>query len=88
LSCGGSSTLTDRRGTEFPVRCAGGCSEILNSVPLCWTDRLREFPPMHFRSMRFTVENSVEIAEILRRMRIGKRPETQLTRGLYEKGVF
>jgi hypothetical protein len=34
------------------------------------------------------VENSVEIAETLRRMRIGKRPETQLTRGLYEKGVF
>jgi hypothetical protein len=34
------------------------------------------------------VENSVEIAEILRRTALGKRPESPLTRGLYEKGVF
>jgi putative protease len=86
--CDKHGALTDRKGVSFPVRCAGGCSEILNSVPLCWTDRLREFPPMHFRSMRFTVENSVEIAEILRRTALGKRPESPLTRGLYEKGVF
>ncbi|MBQ9083294.1 MAG: U32 family peptidase [Clostridia bacterium] len=86
--CDKHGALTDRKGVSFPVRCAGGCSEVLNSVPLCWTDRLREFPPMHFRSMRFTVENSVEIAEILRRTQLEKRPETQLTRGLYEKGVF
>lgn len=86
--CDKHGELTDRKGISFPVRCAGGCSEVLNSVPLCWTDRLREFPPMHFQSMRFTVENSVEIAEIFRRTAMGKRPETQLTRGLYEKGVF
>ena len=86
--CDKHGALTDRKGLRFPVRCAGGCSEVLNPVPLCWLDRPRELPPVSHLSMRFSVENSVEIAEILDCYTLKKRPNGLITRGLYENGVF
>lgn len=90
--CGRSRSLIDRKSIEFPVRCvgsgAGRCSEVLNSVPLCLLDRLREVPPVSHHVLRFTVENVVEIEEILDDYRAGRRPNGGITRGLSEKGVF
>lgn len=86
--CDKKSTLTDRKGIQFPVRCVGGCSEVLNSVPLCWLDRPRELPETAFQALRFSVENPVEIAETLACYSAKTRPEGAITRGLYEKGVL
>lgn len=86
--CTKRGALTDRKGAQFPVRCGGGCSEVLNSVPLCWLDRQRELPALSFVSMRFHVENRVEIEETLAHFSAQTRPLSPITRGLYEKGVF
>jgi len=86
--CDKSGALTDRRGILFPVRCFGSASEVLNSVPLFLLDRLREVRNIAFVSLRFTVENSVEIGEILTRFPKNSRPESDFTRGLSEKGVI
>ncbi|MDD6176243.1 MAG: U32 family peptidase [Firmicutes bacterium] len=86
--CDKNGSLTDRRGASFPVRCFGGASELLNSVPLFLLDRLREVRGIDFISMRFTVENSVEIGEILTHFPKNSRPEYDFTRGLAEKGVI
>ena len=51
-------------------------------------DRLREVPPVSHHVLRFTVENVVEIEEILDDYRAGRRPNGGITRGLSEKGVF
>ena len=86
--CDKHGALTDRKNITFPVRCAGGCSEVLNSVPLCWLDRLHELPKAAFHTLRFHVENYVEIEEILNSYTLKQRPKGLLTRGLYEKGVL
>lgn len=56
--------LTDRKGICFPIRCAGSCSEVLNSVPLSLSDRPQEWRGVDFGVFRFSVENFVEIGEI------------------------
>ena len=91
--CKGCETppnLRDRRGTDFPILCGGGCSEILNSVPLYMADRLHDIRNQDFGVLRFTVENSVETEEILRIFLglspVEKFPE-KFTRGLYYRGV-
>ena len=86
--CDKEGFLEDRRGVSFPVRCFGGASELLNSVPLFLLDRLREVRGTDFVSMRFNVENPVEIGEILTHFPKNSRPEYDFTRGLAEKGVF
>lgn len=86
--CDKQGALTDRKNISFPVRCAGGCSEVLNSVPLCWIDRPRELPKAAFHTLRFHVENCVEIEEILNSYLFNQRPKGLITRGLYEKGVL
>lgn len=86
--CDKNGALTDRKGITFPIRCFGGASEVLNSVPLFLLDRLREVRNIDFVSIRFTVENSVEIGEILTQFPKNSRPEYDFTRGLAEKGVI
>lgn len=88
--CGAPPMLRDRRGTDFPILCGGGCSEILNSVPLYMADRLQDIKNQDFGVLRFTVENSVETEEILRNF-LGLVPVERFpgkfTRGLYYRGV-
>ena len=86
--CGRDRALIDRKGISFPVRCVGTASEVLNSVPLYLSDRLAALPPVSHHILRFTVENPVEIAEILRDYARGERRNGGITRGLSEKGVF
>lgn len=86
-TCPKNTGLTDRRGVRFPIRCAGGCSEILNSVPLSMADKTGEMKGIDFVTLRFTVENSVESGEILTSFLQGENPDADHTRGLYFRGV-
>lgn len=88
LSCGGSSTLIDRRGTEFPVRCAGECSELLNAVPLCLADMLSVLPIHDFLYLHFTDEAPARVSRVLDQYRSGGKPPADFTRGLYKRGVL
>ncbi len=84
--CNGQG-LTDRTGTVFPVMCAGGCSEILNSVPLYWADKLEEIPRRDFSLLHFTTESTEEVTNITALYRHGGRGPGAITRGLYRRGV-
>ena len=86
-NCSTPPELTDRRGVRFPLQCAAGCTEVLNSVPLTMADRMDGFSTMNFAVLRFTVENSVESEEIYRIFHRGEKPTGGYTRGLYDRGV-
>ncbi len=88
-SCAGcrAQGLIDRTGAQFPVMCAGGCSEVLNCVPLYWGDELPKVPPMAFYLFHFTTETAHEVADILAAYRHGATPPPAITRGLYRRGV-
>ena len=88
-SCTGCNNqgLTDRTGAQFPVMCAGGCSEVLNTVPLYWGDKMDEVPKAAFYLFHFTTESADEVANILRAYRDGTSPPPAITRGLYRRGV-
>ncbi len=79
--------LVDRTGTAFPVQCAGGCTEVLNSVPLYWGDKLREVPPVDFHLFHFTNETPEQVAAVLTAYQRGDAPPAAITRGLYRRGV-
>ena len=79
--------VTDRTGTAFPVMCAGGCSEVLNSVPLWWGDKMGEIPNVDFHLFHFTVEDASRCAAVLAAYRQGGKPPAAITRGLYKRGV-
>lgn len=85
--CGRKSGITDRMGIEFPVRCAFGYSEILNSRPIYMADRLREIPPADFWFFNFTTETREEIKEIINSYKAGNKPAFEFTRGLFYRGV-
>ena len=79
--------LTDRTGCVFPVVCAGGCHEVLNSVPLWWADHLDEVPQTAFRLLHFTTETAAEAAAVVDAYRTGAPAPAGITRGLYRRGV-
>lgn len=86
--CRSQSSLTDRLGNEFPVVCCQRrYSEVLNCTPMELSDRLNEFSRMDFGVLYFTTETAKQCEEILRRYRIGEKPEGNYTRGLYYRGV-
>ncbi len=88
-SCAGCrhQGLTDRTGAQFPVMCAGGCSEVLNTVPLYWGDKMNEVPSAAFYLFHFTTETSEEVAAVLTAYQNGSTPPPAITRGLYRRGV-
>lgn len=75
------------KGIRFPLACAGGCAELLNSAPLYWADKREEIPPLDFWLLHFTVETAEETAGILLRYRQGGEAPTPFTRGLCRRGV-
>ena len=85
--CKTAHMIRDRKGIDFPVKCFGSCSEILNSVPLFMSDKRDQMKGIDFEVLRFSVENSVEKLESLRRFREGTAPQKGFTRGLYYRGV-
>lgn len=87
LNCGTPQKITDRKGVKFPIMCEGGCSEVLNSVPLYMSDRKREIKGVDFIVLRYTVENSVEMEESFKSFNSVNTTPSNYTRGLYYKGV-
>jgi len=79
--------ITDRTGTAFPVMCAGGCAEVLNSVPLWWGDKMAEIPAADFHLFHFTVEDAAHCAAVLAAYQQSGKPPAAITRGLYKRGV-
>ena len=79
--------LTDRRGVTFPLACAGGCAELLNSVPLYWADRLEEVPRLDFWLLHFSTESPEEVENLTRAYHRGGAVMDGITRGLYKRGV-
>ena len=74
-------------GVTFPTACDGGCSELLNSVPLFWADRLDEVPAVDFYLLHMTVETPSEVAAVTAAYRTGGKASGDITRGLYRRGV-
>ncbi|MGI6269604.1 MAG: DUF3656 domain-containing U32 family peptidase [Candidatus Howiella sp.] len=85
--CGRASTLTDRKGVAFPVRCRLGLAEVLNSVPIWMADRTAELAALDFGLLYFTTETKEEVSHILNCYRRGGRAPKDFTRGLFYRGV-
>lgn len=85
--CKRQSRLIDRKGKSFPVLCAGGCSEIFNSVPVYMADRMGEIQNADFVLLTFTTETKSEIKQILEAYQKGLPPRGEFTRGLLYRGV-
>ncbi len=85
--CPGRGALTDRKGMRFPVSCTAGCAQVYNAVPLDMGGILQEITGVDFVSLRFTVENYVEIEEKLAACQTAETPRTGFTRGRYRRGV-
>lgn len=86
-NCRKAPLLRDRKGIDFPMKCAGSCTEILNSVTLFMSDRRSEMRGIDFEVIRFTIESRSERLELLHNFRSGALPQTGHTRGLYYRGV-
>lgn len=85
--CKRQSSITDRKGISFPVRCNMGYSEILNSRPIFMADRLSEIKNNDFLFFNFTVETKEEAEKIMNAYYNEKSPDGDFTRGLLYRGV-
>ncbi len=85
--CRPEDGMADRRGIVFPTACSGAGTELLNTVPLYWADRLAELPPVDFLLLHFTTETAVETAVLAEAYRRGGSACDGITRGLYRRGV-
>ncbi|MDR1002133.1 MAG: U32 family peptidase [Oscillospiraceae bacterium] len=84
----GLCEITDRLGNKLPVRCAFGCSEVFNPIPVSIVDKTDKIRNINRFVARFYVENYVETGKILSDMICGKTDSFKgATRGLYFKGV-
>lgn len=85
--CNRQSSITDRKGISFPVRCNMGYSEILNSRPVFMADRLGEIKNSDFLFFNFTVETKDEVNKIMESYYNETGPDGDFTRGLLYRGV-
>ena len=86
--CDKTGFLTDRLGTQFPVRCRMGYSELLNSVPLWLGDKQNDLSSLDFQVLYFTNETKKEVNEIITDFKNGKSSSQKYTRGLFYKGTI
>ena len=85
--CGRNSTLTDRKETEFPVRCRNGYSELLNSKVIWLADRKDEYQFLGFQILYFTDETPERVNEVITAYEKAASPDCDFTRGLYYRGA-
>lgn len=85
--CGRNKTLTDRKDTEFPVRCRNGYSELLNSKVIWLADRTDELSGLDFQILYFTDETPERVDVVLSAYKNRLSPDCDFTRGLYYRGV-
>ncbi|MBQ4617385.1 MAG: U32 family peptidase [Clostridia bacterium] len=62
--CKQDRALIDRKGAVFPLQCAGGCADLLNSVPLYTADALDDLPPLAFWWLHATTESKEELSRL------------------------
>ena len=91
-TCGGTVTLTDRTGEDFPIlRDADTCrSVILNGKKLWLLDKQNQLSKLGLWALRlvFTTENGGQVNHCLRSYQSGAEMEPGVsTRGLYLRGV-
>ena len=86
--CQTTHSLRDRKGISFPVQCFGGCSEVLNSVPLSMLGKLSECSGQDFGVLRFTTETAEQRAQVLQLAFADKPIAGKVTHGLYYRGVL
>ncbi len=63
--CRRDRALIDRKGAHFPLHCAGGCADLLNSVPLYLGDRVGQLPPLAFWWLYMTDETPERITRLV-----------------------
>ncbi len=85
--CKGNSVITDRMGIDFPVVCANGCSEVLNSRPVWLADKLGAVSGADAFLLYFTNETAQAVADTVTAYKNKEKPSGEFTRGLYTKGV-
>lgn len=87
--CSKKERLTDRKGIEFPVICRdlSDYVEVLNSVPICMSDRLTEVKGVQYGILRFTTESAKECEDIMESFFERSNPQESYTRGLLYRGV-
>ncbi|MBR6967195.1 MAG: U32 family peptidase [Ruminococcus sp.] len=84
VGCGKcTKKLIDRTGRELPVICSADYAEILNADRLCMTDRLGEIHNISFGILYLSDENAGETRSALS----CRRPQGNITRGLYYRGI-
>lgn len=86
--CDKNGILTDRLGTQFPVRCRMGYSELLNSVPLWLGDKKNDLRGLDFQILYFTNETTERVSEVIEAYKNGKSADCKFTRGLFYKGTI
>ena len=86
--CKQNGSITDRKGTVFPVRCRMGYSELLNSVPICLSDKQDLLSWLDFQILYFTKETNEQTEQIINDYIYKRIPEYKYTRGLYFRGVM
>ncbi|MDO4863376.1 MAG: DUF3656 domain-containing protein [Ruminococcus sp.] len=75
--------LTDRTGRRLPVACSKEYVEVLNSDLLFMGDRLAELPRADFGLVLLYDEDARQTAAALS----GAKPDGNITRGLYYRGI-
>ncbi len=85
--CGRNESLTDRKNTQFPVKCQNGYSELLNSKVIWLADRKTELNGLDFQLLYFTDETPNRVDEVLTAYKNCSPPDCGFTRGLYYRGV-
>ena len=86
-SCKNQSKMTDRKGKKFFLKCDGGCTEVLNCVPLYIAPEEYSNLSTDFNIWRFSVENYVEKVERYPDFNRFLMSKEHFTRGLYLRGV-
>lgn len=86
--CDKKGTITDRKNTEFPVRCRMGFSELLNSVPIWLADRIEDLKAVDFAVLYFTGESQSRVLEVINAYKNGLACDTEYTRGLFYRGTI
>ncbi len=81
-------TLTDRTGTVFKVSChrEQGYYELLNSATLHTEDKKQDFNA-DFAVLYFTDESAEQVANTVENYKASRKPQGDLTRGLYYRGI-
>ena len=87
LKCNGNSTLTDRKGIEFPLLCHNKKYSVLhNSIPLYIGDK--NLSTLDFATFYFTFEDKKACKEIYLAYLNGKTPEGKKTNGLFNRELL